>query len=182
MSINAIASRPQLSQRRTSITVRRDGDLVWPWLGMCAQVPLILILGKRTTWLLPASTLVLCGLAAAVILWRNPKDVWSPMPWFLLTSALFFGFGPMLHFFASPATIEYINGLYKVERDQLNRVFLLNAVGLSIVIGVYWLLRPKIRPARFLAQSSGGRGDYASLFRLSFGFGFIFQLVVNSGL
>ena len=182
MSTDAMAKQSRMSRARRGVAVRPGRALVWPWLGICAQIPLLLVLGNRTSWLLPAAVLVLCGIGAAILVWKDPVQLWSPMPWFLVASSLFFGLGPLLHFFGSPATVGFVSKLYPVEQDRLNRVFLLNASGLSIVIGVYWLLRPMMRPARFLAQPSGGSHNYVLLFWFTFSLGFLATLIAHSGL
>ena len=87
-------------------------------------------------------TLVLsCGGFAYQILQRNMLLVWSPMPWFLAASGAYFGFGPLVYYFGSDASVEMLNAVAPLAKEQLLRVTLLNMAGLALVLGV-WAIGP----------------------------------------
>lgn len=46
-----------------------------------------------------------CLGTAAVTVANEPINLWFPMSWFLITSAIYYGFGPLLYYFGSPETI-----------------------------------------------------------------------------
>jgi hypothetical protein len=76
------------------------------------------------------------GLFAKLVSGRA-ASIWNPLPWFLLTSALYYGFGPLLYFFSNDATIRYANAFYSVDAAMLRRVTVLISCGLSIALAVY---------------------------------------------
>ena len=59
---------------------------------------------------------------------RYPLTIWSPLPWFLLTSSAFYGFGPLAYYFSTPETVDFMDGLYVVNERSLLRTNLLNSV------------------------------------------------------
>ena len=60
----------------------------------------------------------------------NKRQLWHPITWFLLTSALYYGFGPLLYYFANIETISFVDDYYPVNDDAL---FLVNSV---VIVGV----------------------------------------------
>jgi hypothetical protein len=64
---------------------------------------------------------------------RYPLTIWSPLPWFLLTSAAFYGFGPLAYYFSTPETVDFMDGLYVMNDGSLLRTNLLNSVCIGII-------------------------------------------------
>lgn len=85
--------------------------------------------------------LVGCGAAAIYRLVRVPVRVWFPIEWFLLTSAAYYGFGPLLYYFGRPETVFYADKFYPVDDMTLLRVNTLTAIGISAVLGSYMVTR-----------------------------------------
>ena len=63
--------------------------------------------------------------------------VWTPMPWLLLTCALYYAFGPLIYFFGDRAIIEYSQDVWSVSYQDLVRVTVVNAVGAAVALVVY---------------------------------------------
>jgi hypothetical protein len=86
----------------------------------------------------PLYVLIICALTAYQLIRRNPTLIWTPFPWFLLASAAYFGFGPLLHIFGNAETIAYVNGFWQVDNYDIYRTNLLNIIGILIVTFFYW--------------------------------------------
>jgi len=79
------------------------------------------------------------GVAATTVANASIK-LWFPMPWFLLTSAIYYGFGPLLYFFGTPETIAYVDECHQITDLSLFRANLLTVVGIAGVILIYMFL------------------------------------------
>ena len=79
------------------------------------------------------------GVATLTVI-NAPTKLWYPMPWFLLTSSIYYGFGPLLYYLGSPETIAYVDAYYPVNDFLLFRSNILTMVGISGVIAVYMAL------------------------------------------
>lgn len=64
----------------------------------------------------------------------RPATVWTPLPWFLATWTMYYGFGALAYVYATPETIEYMDTYYPVGDRALLRTNLLNVVGLVTVL------------------------------------------------
>lgn len=110
-------------------------------------MPLSLLLCEVTSISLPMINMVTfiiviigcLGVAIATIA-NDPIKLWFPMPWFLLTSAIYYGFGPLLYYFGSHETIAYVDEYYPVTDFSLYRTNLLTLGGIVGVIAIYKLL------------------------------------------
>ena len=74
---------------------------------------------------------------------RDALWLLTPLPWLLLATAVFFGFGPLAYRFAGPETVAYMDAFWPVGREELWRTNLLDAVGilsLSLAFGASWVL------------------------------------------
>jgi hypothetical protein len=81
----------------------------------------------------PALLAVACIAGAYASLKTYPVAIWSPIPWFLLTAAAFYGFGPLAYYFSTPETVAFIDGLYQVSEKSLLRTNLLNSVCVATI-------------------------------------------------
>jgi hypothetical protein len=79
----------------------------------------------------------------AVCLWTASgyfsRAIWTPLPWFLLACAVYFGLGPLIYVFGNDASIELVDYVYPVDVHALLRMNMLNAVGIAIISGTVWL-------------------------------------------
>lgn len=72
---------------------------------------------------------------AFVLVRREPNMVWMPLTLFLLSSALFYGFGPLSHFFGSEGTKAYLAlRLVKASPEELLRATKLSLTGILFVM------------------------------------------------
>lgn len=88
------------------------------------------------------------SVSAYKLIRQRPQLIFSPMPWFLLASGAYFGFGPLIYFFGKDKAKLYCQQVWPVDLDDLLCVTLLNATGLVLVFGVWlWQTRamPKVR-------------------------------------
>ena len=90
---------------------------------------------RTTHYAGPLALLVALGVIVPRVLVANPLLLWTPLPWFLTVSAVFFGLGPLLFTFGSETTI-YSMSHFPTDLFQTN---ILNAVGLACVCGAYAL-------------------------------------------
>jgi hypothetical protein len=81
----------------------------------------------------PILLFIACGWAAYDLVRRSALSLWSPVPWFLLASAAYYGFGPLALHFATQESVQYINSDFPVDEQWLLRTNLLNTVGIGIV-------------------------------------------------
>jgi hypothetical protein len=117
------------------------------WAGsICALMILLLWRGtggapadvaKASFWFL----LIGAGSFVALLLRTNPGAIWYPFTWFLITTAAYFGFGPLMYFYSNWETINYAHAFYPVDSEGMWAVARLNLVGVSIVILAYLSFR-----------------------------------------
>jgi hypothetical protein len=90
---------------------------------------------------LPAVMFASC-FGAAVLATRGARvALLSPLTWFLLASAAYFGLGPLLFYYGSPETLNYVQAFYFVTDHSLLRVNLLSAICIFTVVATYHLVR-----------------------------------------
>ena len=81
----------------------------------------------------PILLFIACGWAAYDLVRRSSFSLWSPVPWFLVASAAYYGYGPLVFHFATPESVDYITSDFPVDERWLLRTNLLNAIGIGIV-------------------------------------------------
>jgi len=81
----------------------------------------------------PIIIFLTCGWAAYEMVNRSTFNIWSPVPWFLVTSAAYFGLGPLAFTYGTRETIQYIVQDFPVDEYWLLRTNYLNAVGVAVV-------------------------------------------------
>jgi hypothetical protein len=72
-------------------------------------------------------------------------SVWTPIPWFLLASAIYYGVGPLVYLFGTIESVEYMDGFFPVDAVGLLRTNLLNAVGVVFILGSFLLIQTMIK-------------------------------------
>ncbi len=96
------------------------------------------------------------------IIVTNPRTVWTPMPWFALTAAIYFGFGPLVYLFGNEEAISGLDGFWIVRPFDLWRTNLLDTLGL-LTITVTFLAADKLletgRDIEVEARRTPGSGD-----------------------
>jgi len=88
---------------------------------------------------LPLVLLATCVLAAIGLIHRHALMIVSPLFWFLVICAVYYGWGPLLYHFASPASIAQAQGYYHIDETTLLRTNLLNALSILTVTSVFSL-------------------------------------------
>jgi hypothetical protein len=69
---------------------------------------------------------------------RNHLLVWSPLPYFFGSCALYFGLGPTMYLLGSGDLIWRVNQSYAISPEELIRTNMLNALCISIVLGTWY--------------------------------------------
>jgi hypothetical protein len=81
----------------------------------------------------PILLFLTCGWASYDLVRRSHLSLWSPVAWFLIACAAYYGFGPLALHFATEESVQYINSDFPVDERWLLRTNLLNAVGVLTV-------------------------------------------------
>jgi hypothetical protein len=99
---------------------------------------------------------------------RSPWLIWCPLPWFLGMWGIYYGIGPLAYPFASPESVSYMDGFYRIDEGGLWRTNLLNLVGLASAMAgtvvASSVVRPRSRPAPQGAPAPAEAGRLALLF------------------
>lgn len=83
-------------------------------------------------------SLCMAGLWAGYrIVALNPRTIWTPMPWFALTTSLYYGLGPLLYPLGPTETINTLNEYWPVDPSDLWRTNLLNTVSILTITAVF---------------------------------------------
>ncbi len=99
----------------------------------------------------PVVFLLTCGLTVYSLVRMSSLTLWSPVPWFLFACAAYYGFAPLAHYYANPATLALIDADYPMDDSLLLKTNILNSAGLAIVaLGTMAVtaILPKVRPRR----------------------------------
>ncbi len=72
--------------------------------------------------------------SAYILIKEQPPMIFSPLFWFFVACALYFGFGPLTYHYGHPISIWFMEQYYYVSESDLLRTNLLNTLGVGIVI------------------------------------------------
>src|ERR1039458_4110342 len=76
-------------------------------VGLCSALALRLVSGFSEENARLCGCLFAFGAIQALIAFKlfrqDPSMIWTPMPWFLLTCAMYYGLGPLMEFFDAEA-------------------------------------------------------------------------------
>jgi hypothetical protein len=81
----------------------------------------------------PVATLLASLWTAYSLVSANPWLLWTPLPWFVTVSGLYFGLGPLTYTLGDEALVADMGRLYRVSGEELLRTNLLNAVGMFLI-------------------------------------------------
>jgi hypothetical protein len=90
-----------------------------------------------TSWaviFLPALFTVACMWAGIRIVTRRAADAWTPLPWWLFTSAAYFGIGTLASSLGSDDSLSYMAAFFEVDDVLILRTLSLNIAGLVAVL------------------------------------------------
>ncbi len=92
----------------------------------------------------------------------NTRTMWTPLPWLILSGALYFGLGPLIYIFGSEEAIAYMDNFWPVLPQDLWRTNVLNVVGLLSIfvafLGADKFLE-KVRSTDRETTETAGSGD-----------------------
>ncbi len=81
----------------------------------------------------PGVLFVGCVWTAFVIVRANSLTLWTPMPWFITSSGLFFGIGALAYPFGNDEMIADMDAFHCVNIEELWSTNLLNAIGIFVI-------------------------------------------------
>lgn len=88
--------------------------------------------------LIGPSSLCAAGLWAGYkIVATNSRTIWTPIPWFFLSTSVYFGFGPLLYLFGNAEILASMNDFWPVGPYDLWRTNLLNTVSILSAVLAY---------------------------------------------
>lgn len=83
---------------------------------------------------LPIVLLVICLLTAVDLIRHHALMIVSPLFWFFVICAVYYGWGPLVYHFGSPVSIAHIQGYYYIDETMLLRTNFLNSLSILIVL------------------------------------------------
>lgn len=83
----------------------------------------------------PIGLALVCGYLAFRDIRLSRTALWTPAPWFLLATAVFFGIGPLVYSLGSAESKEIVDVFFAADDMALLRTNLLNSVGTALVAG-----------------------------------------------
>jgi hypothetical protein len=125
-------------------TLRLSSLIALVWGAICLSVAYVAapLAGRPSlyTWLNqlgPILTLFGCLYVAASLARHNSAAVWSPVPWFLIACAAYYGFGPLSYYYATPETVSFMQLDFPLDERQILFTNLLNSIGIgAVAVGV----------------------------------------------
>jgi hypothetical protein len=99
----------------------------------------------------PLSLTLVCGYLAFRDIRRSRTALWTPVPWFLLATGVFFGIGPLIYSFGSTESREIVDVFFAADDTALLRTNLLNSIGTTLVAATAWFAAKafqSFRPSR----------------------------------
>jgi hypothetical protein len=87
--------------------------------------------------LIPALFAIVCFWGAATLLLRRQADMWTPLPWWLLTAGIYYGLGTLASALASEDSISMMSEFFDAGEIVILRTIQLNLVGLVAVLVGY---------------------------------------------
>lgn len=98
----------------------------------------------------------ICTSTATTALAEKPYRLWFPVTWFLLTSAAYYGFGPLLYYFGTLETIQTADRYYPINDSKLFSVNLLALFGISTTLLTYLVFK------RYLSKGTSYPSDVST--------------------
>lgn len=105
--------------------------------------------------LIPVVILAVCAWTSYRLVRSEMVMMCAPITWFLIACATYYGFGPLLFFFGTEATVEYVNASWPVHGAALLRTNILNLMGIALIGFAYVIAsRVRIRPSKAADSNS----------------------------
>ena len=106
-------------------------------------------------WIFPLFLIFACVWTAAKLVTYNTMLLWTPVPWLLAATAVYFGMGPLAYTFGNAETVFYMDNLFPVDTVWLWRTNLLNIVG-TLTIMITFLIMLKVLNVKLLTSRQSG--------------------------
>lgn len=89
--------------------------------------------------------------ASRLMRWRG-SSLWTPLPWFLISVAVFYGLGPLYYLFADADGLEVLDAIWSIDEKDLWRTNFMVLLGTFSIIGTYlfagfWINAPSFSTA-----------------------------------
>ena len=129
----------------------------------------------------PAVLTITCLATAYATIKNDHVMIWAPLPWFLVTCALYYGIGALVYPLGSEQLLRYLDTFFPLDPYWLRRTNLLNAVAMLVICATYLLVSPR---TRVLAQREPTPADLERLNRMAWFclvVAYVARLVIRGG-
>lgn len=89
-------------------------------------------------WTLPILLMIVSLWAIYRVVRSAPATLWTPFLWFLVSSAVYCGFGPLIYTFGTTEAIAALDSIFPVDAQTLCRTNLLNTVAILAITAVFF--------------------------------------------
>jgi len=133
----------------TLVQLRKDRKYVKRFIVFLAFLLCILLLSALIgytgtsdliTWVGPALLFIGCLVTGYRLAKANSVSLLLPYSWFLVATAIFFGFGPLLYNFGNPSTILRVQYTWQLQGSDLFWVNFNNVFGVFVVSLTYYIV------------------------------------------
>lgn len=131
-----------------AIEILSGSTLLGAMLAVCSVLSLDSSAYDYVNFLLPVSIFFTCIWTAFRLITRDRLLIWAPITWLLLTSACYYGFGPLIYLFGTTESLLFMDAYYPVNDFQLLRTNMLNAVSLFVVLVFTFIALLAFKPMR----------------------------------
>lgn len=122
---------------------------------------------------LPAFMFAILVWSAVKIISNDANYIWTPAVWYLISSAVYFGLGPMVGIFSNEATRRALSlSVFSVTPSELLRTNMLSTIGVASVVFGIWS-QASLRPTSWRTELTPANGHCPTLSPLATAFLFI---------
>ena len=91
--------------------------------------------------MVPTGLMLACWWTAFSLVRLEPWLIWSPIPWLLTISGIYYGFGPLAYSFGNAVSVTAMDIFYPVRPNQILRAEVLVLTGIMVVMATtYWVI------------------------------------------
>lgn len=118
----------------------------------------------------PTLLFLILGVGAWNVARKNSGAIWTPLFWFRVSTAIFFGLGCLAPVIADPYTLQYMRALYNFSPAQAEKLNLIVIFGTVCVLGAAFILDRFFPPKIDDAGIRNGFHDPKGMVSIGIGF------------
>lgn len=111
----------------------------------------------------PTALTIPLSLSAILLVQADRTVLWTPVFWFRVTTAVYFGLGTLVVFIVNPYTLSQINAFFPVTPERMTKCTLVVTVGALVCLAsvnfAVWIARRMRRPGAAASRELALRGD-----------------------